>query len=700
MADNIPPVLTRKEDTLSIQKSIGQLNDTVEMLSDNMKKTVSNEDKKQDGGFLSKKWEEMQDTFGNISGFLMPKRLSPKRNVMLKQSPESVYLADAITGKMEEQEDDEKKKGILGNLFSALMGGLAGTKLGKMASTLFPQIMKALPFAALAGGIIWMVIDGIKGFFLSGEWGVRGISGVIGSVLGGTDKGLKGGFKNMGKWALIGAGIGSFVPVIGTLVGGLIGAAVGFLLGWIGGERIAKLIDKGIDKLTDFVESDFVKGLVTGVQDFFQGFLSGGLESFRDSFNFSGIWSSDRSFISKVFDSLQNIGGSLLNFVIDGLRGGFDAILGQGNAISEALDIVRDFIQPVMDLIISVPRDLLNGIVSRFRGREIWQDEDASFGEKLGMSISNIAEMLIGGVMDMFKGLGENAINLFRTVFMGEDSLLRRTQNLTGEMNLRERLFNAVGMMGEAIWNAIKGIFGFIGDMLSGIWQGADAATGGKLTEVVNWFDETVIGGVRNFFTTVGNTISNIWEGATTFIEDKMITPIKNIFAGITNMLGDIRLWVMEQVARIPGTGANRRQIIAGREMLSSLGLETSGMQLDIAELVQERMGLGNLQEAFKEIAGMNESQLRNLKDEIETVEDAIIKPDGTIIRTDPEDTLIAAKGSLGSSEVEQQMLMVLQNIEAKTGAGNKGAAIVNNNMMDRYNPQLFIRRLRAGEVL
>jgi hypothetical protein len=99
---------------------------------------------------------------------------------------------------------------------------------------------KMLGGASLAGGLFMAAQDGMEGAELAKEWGVHKAAGVAGAVLGGTDKGLSGAFSNMGKWALIGAGIGSFVPVIGTMIGGVIGGVVGAVIGFFGGEKIAK----------------------------------------------------------------------------------------------------------------------------------------------------------------------------------------------------------------------------------------------------------------------------------------------------------------------------------------------------------------------------------------------------------------------------------------------------------------------------
>jgi hypothetical protein len=120
----------------------------------------------------------------------------------------------------------------------------------------------------LLAGVAMAIADGMEGAAKEQDWfgtdGKNKGKSIIGSVLGGTDSGLSGAFANMGKWALIGAGIGSFFPVIGTAIGGVIGAILGAILGWIGGERIAKGIawaGKKLEELWDAIW-DGTKALV------------------------------------------------------------------------------------------------------------------------------------------------------------------------------------------------------------------------------------------------------------------------------------------------------------------------------------------------------------------------------------------------------------------------------------------------------
>lgn len=132
----------------------------------------------------------------------------------------------------------------------AIMTTITGIVSAAIAGTV-AFITRAVPIVALATGLYSKIKDGIAGWFAAEAWGVSKLSGMIGGLLGGLDEGVWGAIKNGGKWALVGAGIGSFVPVIGTLFGGLIGAALGALLGYFGGEKIAKLVDSFVGYMTE-----------------------------------------------------------------------------------------------------------------------------------------------------------------------------------------------------------------------------------------------------------------------------------------------------------------------------------------------------------------------------------------------------------------------------------------------------------------
>lgn len=141
---------------------------------------------------------------------------------------------------------------------NALIATLKNTVISALGAT-GRMIVKAFPIAALATGLFLAVKDAVGGWFSADAWGVSKISGMVGGLIGGLNDGVMGMLANAGKWALIGAGIGSFVPVVGTLLGGLIGGVFGGIMGYFGGEKIAQVVqgaaDWAWDKFNKVVDS-------------------------------------------------------------------------------------------------------------------------------------------------------------------------------------------------------------------------------------------------------------------------------------------------------------------------------------------------------------------------------------------------------------------------------------------------------------
>lgn len=92
----------------------------------------------------------------------------------------------------------------------------------------------------LTGGLIMAIWDAKTGIDNAEKWGVGKTNAGISSFLGGTNSGWYGATTNATKWGLMGAGIGSIVPGIGTAVGGFVGAGVGGILGYVGGKNLAQ----------------------------------------------------------------------------------------------------------------------------------------------------------------------------------------------------------------------------------------------------------------------------------------------------------------------------------------------------------------------------------------------------------------------------------------------------------------------------
>ena len=183
--------------------------------------------------------DENQDT---VFGKVMDVNLVGISDDVVKRLVGGTGEQESTVGKQQ-----KKKKGALGKLMDklnigALVTGMLGG--GSVVAGGGAFLAGLAGPALLAGGLLWLAIDGIRGWMKAGEWGVSGVSGALGAALGGTDSGVSGALKGAGKGAMFGVKIGSMIGgPVGLIVGVLAGAAIGGILGWIGGEKIAKSLD-------------------------------------------------------------------------------------------------------------------------------------------------------------------------------------------------------------------------------------------------------------------------------------------------------------------------------------------------------------------------------------------------------------------------------------------------------------------------
>ena len=179
----------------------------------------------------------------------------------------------------------------------------------------------------ILGGGALMAKDAMKGVQMAGqgEWSEFKVASGMGGLLGGFDSGFKGAFKNMGKWALMGFGIGNIIcPIVGGLIGGLIGSAVGGILGWIGGAKISKAMKKlgkwgkeKFDKAKEGLKNAWFKATEIWGEGkeafkngtFFTDFVPDLLNKIKDKL-FEG-WNMLKEsplgqFVQKLFENIQN----------------------------------------------------------------------------------------------------------------------------------------------------------------------------------------------------------------------------------------------------------------------------------------------------------------------------------------------------------------------------------------------------------
>lgn len=154
--------------------------------------------------------------------------------------------------------------GLLGKGIKAAWGAKAVQAF--METSQFKTIFGV---GAILTGLAIATKDGFDGIAKSKEWKVDNVSAFIGGFLGGATTGIKNFFANAGKFALIGAGVGSFFfPPFGTLIGGAIGALLGGILALVGGENIAKTASKIFKSIKDFfgrVMQRFKDGFISGL---------------------------------------------------------------------------------------------------------------------------------------------------------------------------------------------------------------------------------------------------------------------------------------------------------------------------------------------------------------------------------------------------------------------------------------------------
>lgn len=336
--------------------------------------------------------------FSTLNPF-KPSKKNPKPDDVAKKGDAGSLL---LFNFFKKKEKGDEKGG--GGFLSSLLGGGAGGIAGR----LLPMLAKGGGILALIGGIVWAVVDGLKGAKLSVEWGTSKFSGIVGAVLGGTDKGLMGALKGMGKWALIGAGIGSIFPVVGTLIGGLIGAGVGAILGWIGGEKIAKALD-AVGKWASKVWKNVVEGIknfISSVGDFFKKIWSGLSTGVVNTVQFVNEWiiTPISEFITRVWGQVttgvDRAWGWVTEWIITPVGEFFTGVWKDAKqAFSNVVDFLNDWvIEPMRGLFAMVGDAIANGLYLLKGAESIWNRERRQAEEitkREGQNLEGINQFLI-----------------------------------------------------------------------------------------------------------------------------------------------------------------------------------------------------------------------------------------------------------------------------------------------------------------
>jgi hypothetical protein len=602
---------------------------------------------------------------GKISGAFSstdkdPERVAPRRNALLKEGGAigavGVYLGELLgdTGLGEPQ---EAEGGFLQNLLGR---GGAGGLLSRLGGA------KGLASGALriGGGALFAGLtlsdflqEGLPAF-QSGDI----VGGVMNTILGGLAEDDAEVWGDMGKQA---AKWGGFGAMVGGPFGALIGAAAGGLVSGIRNawnlewdQKSEEFADQAKSVFADENASFFDKA-IAGVKYFGQsvlGTMAGGIRQMSEGVNqrisnISEIWQDDdRGLLSKI-------GGTLFQ----GISGLVEAPI---NALRGQLSTAGEYIYNIMP--------------------EAWQEKIDLFREGISNFVGNIGESVSG----FFGGIRES--------IFGPRSKERRERF----QQFKGRLTNFVGNVGEGINN-------FLTDVRE---KGFRQAASSRVSNV--------IGSIRDFFGNIGESIADFYndvkeQGLGATIEERINQATEgmdgffaNAARGIGQFFGDVQekglgpaVWdrakevgesvgeffsgLGESVMTFLGDATGERGLAGAFEMA---GL--SDVQRNVIDQLRSTMGEEEANELIKSFGegkgafGMNLGMRGSIQEFLnsdrardfareeglryESVDDAVIKPDGSIIRTSPDDTIIATKSdtTVAGREMQNayQQVQVTQN--------------------------------------
>lgn len=524
----------------------------------------------------------IQDFFGGGVGKLLGKVVGgakflfrkftnkkPTASQVLKEGGQSGLGAVYLGNILKSTSDEDKKESLLDKLkgfgeafkkfvqfIPSLIGSLIGfaTKITKIVPAIkafftkgagagFKAIAKKFAGPAMiAIALIEMAIDGIKGLFKSKEWGTSKLSGFLGGFLAGTGEGIKGAFKNMGKWATLGAGIGFMLPpgnIPGAIIGGILGAVIGGILGFIGGEKLAKGFDK--------------------IGTWFKEKVWGGIKTF-----FGNIWQN----ITYVFGAIKEAFLTVLN--LDGLK-----------KIGEA-----------------------------------WKS-DGSFAKKLGKSLGAFFMWVVGLPLRLLKAehkiLDKLIVQPFKQLF----AKIKEVFSIQNILKVLTNIKDKIAEIGTAIWEGLTNIFSI--ENIKSVFN-----KGVKMVSIVGNF-------VKDFFGGFGESIKEALGEIklVKWLKEKLIDPIFGVFEKIANIFGAIKTMGVKGLTSAFASG----------DFFGSISDRADALGR-VKELNKQK------QEGFLSDTEMQEytNLMKEWKFKEKDVNDAIIKADGTVIHTSPDDNIIATK--------------------------------------------------------
>jgi hypothetical protein len=326
-------------------------------------------------------------------------------------------------------------------------------------------------------------------------------------------------------------------------------------------------------------------------------------------------------------------------------------------------------------------------------------------GEEARKKLGN---MLQGGG-DMLKAVGGKIVELSSSLFafigdMGK-SAIESAGNLVsvGANWVNETILQPImGWVGNKIgsavqtakdigsWvnnNIINPIGNFFSDIKKNVVRGWNAVVGDD-----GWVQNKLINPVFNFFESAFSAVNNAISSVSRWVQEKIIWPVRDFFGTLGSFFGVFKdmgvkdIWNMVRgkskgVFEYAREEDQREQLKSvAREHLGQVALDTMSME-GIKKKLQEK--------------GV---YYQGISKDIQDVKDAIIKPSGQIIRTSPEDTLIATKNDV-NRQSDKEITATVNNMENydDTAIQQQNAMMI--NLLEKIANKEFTQETNVNNV-
>lgn len=263
---------------------------------------------------------------------------------------------------------------------------------------------------------------------------------------------------------------------------------------------------------------------------------------------------------------------------------------------------------------------------------------------------------IISGVFSGMTGIGDTVKSIVK-------SITDITRGLANANSSGSSLMTVVKTIGEIFGK----IVGFVGKITDGFLKGFGPAIKNIMTPIQGIFDK--IKGIIDMLFTGSEAIDG-WSEAFKVIGDILGGVIKVALDVINSSLG----WLNDTIQEI-----------------------TSGIPKLVRDMVNKRIAEVGEQKAYEELRGkLPKDAIPKLFPNAVKVDDAIIKPDGTVIRTNPADTIYATKSGMPGSSVQVHIDFTGMQLNISQ-ATTEEATRFGENIVSVIRNQLNMELERAG---